>query len=208
VSAPSSSGDARDALSSAVAWLQRGGIVAFPTDTFYGLAADPRSPAAVRALFDVKGRDARVAVPLLGASLAQVEACCGRLTGDTAALARGFWPGPLSLILDVPVDIADDVHGGAGTIAVRVPAHLLARDLAAAFGYLVTATSANASGAPPVASADALGELARDPRVHVLDGGPTPGGAPSTIVDARTSPPRLVREGAIAWNRVLESTQR
>lgn len=208
MSAESSPNHQHEALRTAVDWLGRGGILAFPTDTYYGLAVDPRSVSAVQSLFDLKGRDARVAVPLLAASLEQVERCCGRLTGATATLAQAFWPGPLSLILDAPASIAAGVHGGTGTIAVRVPAHALARDVAQAFGFLVTATSANRSGAPPVASADVLGELALDRRVRVLDGGPTPGGAPSTIVDARTVPVRLVREGAIAWNRVLESVQR
>ena len=89
-------------LAPAAAWLARGGIVAFPTDTFYGLAVDPTSPAAVQALFDLKGRDASVAVPLVAASLAQVDAFCGPLTGATRRLALTFWPGPLSLVCAAP----------------------------------------------------------------------------------------------------------
>jgi L-threonylcarbamoyladenylate synthase len=100
------------------------------------------------------------------------------------------------------------VHAGHGTIAVRVPAHPLARAIAAAWGGLITATSANRSGHPPARDVAGLDEIARDARVLVLDGGPAPGGAPSTIVDARTTDVTLVRAGAIAWNRVLESLER
>lgn len=189
----------------AIAWLQSGGVVAYPTDTFYGLAVDPRSARAVDALFDVKGRDPRMAVPLLAASRAQIETCFGPLRDRNARLAEVFWPGPLSLVLDAPAEIAAGVHGGLKTIAVRVPAHPVARFLAEGLGFPVTATSANLSGQPPAATPDALGAILADRRVFVVDAGVTPGGAPSTIVDARDVPVAAVREGAIAWNRVLES---
>lgn len=192
-------------LVAAAQWLIAGGIVAYPTDTFYGLAVDPRSAAAVEALFDLKGRDARVAMPLLAASPAQVEFAFGAMDDVSGRLARMFWPGPLSLILGAPASIAAGVHGGIGTIAVRVPAHPVARALAAKLAFPVTATSANRSGQPPAATARDLGVVGGDPRVMVIDGGTTPGGQPSTIVDARRTPPTLVRDGAIAWIRVLES---
>jgi L-threonylcarbamoyladenylate synthase len=196
------------AIVPAIEWLAMGGIVAFPTDTLYGLAVDPFSSDAVAAVFDLKGRASTSAIPLLAASVAQVEAWFGAMTGSTAAIAREFWPGPLSLIIDAPPALAPAVHAGTATVAVRVPAHALARGLAAAFGRPITATSANLSGAPAVASAAELGIVGEDARVLVIDAGPSPGGAPSTIVDARTDTPRLVREGAIAWERVLRSTNR
>ena len=195
-------------LEPAAAWLKAGGIVAFPTDTFYGLAVDPRSDAAVRALFDLKGRDAAAAIPLIAASSGQVEALCGALAPLAARLAARWWPGPLSLICDAPTTIADSIHGGRHTVAIRVPAHAVARGLAEASGAIITATSANPSGAPPAASADDLGAIADDARVFVIDGGRTAGGAPSTIVDARGTRAELVRDGAIPWGRVLESLQR
>ena len=189
-------------------WLQSGHIVALPTDTFYGLAVDPTSEAAVRALFDLKGRDPRTAMPLIAASLAQVQALLGALGASSRRLADAFWPGPLSLILDAPDRIAPAVHGGRRTVAIRVPAHPVARGLAAAFGGVVTATSANRSGEPPASTVEGLGPVGVDPRVLVIDGGAAPGGAPSTIVDARGAQPVLVREGAIAWIRVLDCLQR
>lgn len=193
-----------DALAAAIDWLRAGRIVAYPTDTLYGLAVDPESPDAVQSIFDLKGRDVRSALPLIAASAPQVRTWCGAISGASARLADHFWPGPLALILDAPANVAPDVHGGAGTIAIRVPAHPVARALAAGLGRPITATSANRSGAPAVDRVEALGDLAEDPRVLTIDAGPAPGGPPSTIVDAR-SVLTLVREGAVAWSRVLGS---
>lgn len=192
-------------LEPAVRWLRRGGIVLYPTDTFYGLAVDPTSSAAVEALFDLKHRDPRLAVPLIAASRADLERVTGPLTGRSAELADAFWPGPLSIVLDAPGAIDPRVHGGRDTIAVRVPAGGIARLLAQAHGGIITATSANRSGEPPATRVEDVPELGRDARVLAIDAGPTPGGAPSTIVDARGATLVLVRAGAVPWERVLES---
>jgi L-threonylcarbamoyladenylate synthase len=192
-------------LAGAAEWIAHGGIVACPTETFYGLAADPAQPAAVSAIFDLKGRSTASPLPIIAASIAAIERVCGALDGRTASVAAAFWPGPLSVIVAAPAVFAPGVDAGTGTIAVRVPGHALARDLATRCGGLLTATSANPSGEPPPTTAAALGAIAADDRVRILDGGRTAGGAPSTIVDARGTPPRLVRAGAIAWDRVLRS---
>ena len=197
----------RSELERAAEWLRQGGIVAFPTDTFYGLAVDPASESAVSAVFDLKGRREGEALPFVAASASQVFIWAPGLADQTRQLAHVFWPGPLSLIVDAPPGIVPRVRAGDGSIAVRVPAHDVARGLAAAFGAPLPATSANRSGeAPAVAAAD-LGDLANDARVLVIDAGPAPGGLPSTIVDARVTPVRLVRAGAVPWNRVLESLE-
>jgi len=191
-------------LAPAAEWLRSGGVVAMPTDTFYGLAVDVRSAAAVRQLFALKGRDARAALPLIAANLSQVVACGGQLGSREAALAAAFWPGPLSIVRDAPAWVVPEVHGGHCTVAIRIPAHLVARRLCEAWGGVLSATSANLSGAPAVDRADALGEIARDARVLVIDAGVTPGGLPSTLVDVRSARPVLLREGAIPWSRVLD----
>jgi L-threonylcarbamoyladenylate synthase len=196
------------ALAPAVRWLAGGGIVAFPTDTLYGFAVDPFSDDAVAALFDLKGRSSAAALPLVAGSRAAVESWLGRLDEASGALEERFWPGPLSLIVDAPPAIAPAVHAGTQSVAVRVPAHELARAFADACGRPITATSANASGAPPGSAATDLGAIAGDPRVFVIDGGRTPGGPPSTIVDARGGVPIIVRDGAIARDRVLRSGYR
>ena len=192
-------------LEPAVAWLRAGNIVAYPTDTLYGLAVDPASDVAVRGLFQLKGREASAALPLVAASRAQVDAWCG-LSAAARRLADAFWPGPLSLICDAPTSIVAAVHAGRWTVAIRVPAHPVARALAAAWGAPLVATSANRSGEPAAQRASDLATVADD-RVLVIDGGETAGGAPSTIVDARGTAVTLVREGAIPWNRVLDSLQ-
>jgi L-threonylcarbamoyladenylate synthase len=193
-------------LATAVEWLQAGKLVAFPTDTLYGLAADPTSESAVRNLFTLKGREPSAAIPLIASSIEQVEAWCS-MSQLSRRLAGLYWPGPLSLILDAPASVVPAVHAGRRTVAIRVPDHAVARILASAFGRPITATSANRSGENGV-SVPALLPWEEDDRVLVVDGGATAGGAPSTIVDARDREPVLVREGAIAWNRVLHSLER
>jgi len=195
------------ALAPAARWLRDGGIVVFPTDTFYGLAVDPTSDDAVAALFSLKGRDPRMATPLVAASIEQVRACGAALNAAAERLAAAFWPGPLSIVVDAPASIAAGVHAGTSSVAVRVPDHAIARLLAHAVGHWITATSANVSGAPPAQTVSALGGIADDSRVFVIDAGATPGGAPSTIVDARGTAPQRIRDGAVPWNRVLESLQ-
>jgi len=193
-------------LAAAAEWLRQGGVVAYPTDTLYGLAVDPSSARAVAALFELKGRDERSALPLIAGSVAQVEAFCGPMSEAARRLVAAFWPGPLALVCPAPASVTPAVHAGSGTVAIRVPDHAVARALADAFGTPITATSANRSGGPAASRAQAI-DLPHD-RIFVIDGGDTPGGPPSTIVDARDDGLRLVREGAIAWNRVLESQER
>ena len=192
-----------DELRPAVEWLRAGKVVAFPTDTLYGLAVDPSSEPAVGALFRLKGRKESSALPLVAASKAQVESWCG-LGPAERKLADAFWPGPLSLICDAPRSVVPAVHAGRHTVAIRVPAHPVARALAAAFGGPITSTSANRTGHPPARLVAELVAI-HDDDLLVLDAGDTAGGAPSTIVDARTTPVVLVRDGAIEWNRVLNS---
>jgi L-threonylcarbamoyladenylate synthase len=192
-----------DRLHQVVAWLRAGQIVIFPTDTLYGATVDATSRAAVERLFALKGRPLTSALPFVAASAEQVEATCGVLRGANRRLAAACWPGPLSLILDAPATLDRAALAGGSSVAVRVPDHPLARALATAWGAPLPATSANRSGAAAVRRVADLDEVVDDPAVLVVDGGETPGGAPSTIVDARGDAPQLVREGAIAWNRVL-----
>jgi L-threonylcarbamoyladenylate synthase len=192
-------------LAEAALVLRSGGLVVFPTDTFYGLAADPRQLTGVERVFGTKGRPAAAALPLVAADIEQVQAAAARLTEWTLRLARRFWPGPLTLVVDAADIVVAPVHGGTGTIAVRVPDHAVARGLAAHVGFPVVSTSANRSGEPAVATVDAVVLTIGDLVDIVLDGGPTPGAGPSTIVDARGSHPILVRAGAIPFADVLEA---
>lgn len=191
-----------EALRQAADVLRSGGIVAYPTDTFYGLAVDPRNEHAVSKLYRIKGRQVDKAIPLIAADIAQLEDVAGPLGALGARLARRFWPGPLSLLIPSWPGLSPSLLAGQTTVAVRVPASTLAAGLAAALGHPVTSTSANLSGRPPVADPDAVAEQVGAALDILLDGGHSPGGAPSTIVDATGDEPRLVREGAVPWERV------
>lgn len=194
-----------DVLARAADILRRGGLVVFPTDTLYGLAADPRNTGAVARVYREKGRAASRALPLIASDLRQVEAASESLSPLTRRLAERFWPGPLTLIVDAPTGIAVPACGGSGTMAVRVPDQAVARGLASCMGFPIVSTSANRSGSPAPRTADeAVIAIAGDVDL-LLDGGPTPGGEPSTIVDARAEAPRLIRAGAVSFSRILEA---
>ena len=185
--------------------VRRGGIVGFPTDTLYGLAVDPRSDDAVRRLFEVKGRDQNTAVALIAADLAQAERA-GTFGAPERQLADALWPGPLTIVV-AATGVSPRLLAGRGTVGVRVPAHVTARALATAFGGCITATSANLSGQPPAVTADEVTAAFGDVLDVLLDGGPAPGGSPSTVVEIVDGRLTLHRAGAVAWNRVLESLQ-
>lgn len=187
--------------------LAAGEVVAFPTDTLYGLAVDPRNAAAVARLYDVKGRPADRAVPLVAADLDQVVEQVGRLTPLALQLAGRFWPGPLSLVIPASPSLVPGIVAPDGTVAVRVPAHPVARGLARMAGHPVTATSANRSGRPPAVTPEEVVRELGDGVALVLDAGPAPGGPPSTVVRVTADRIELVREGAVAWTRVLEWLQ-
>lgn len=185
--------------------LLAGGIVAYPTDTLYGLGVDPARGPAVERLCRLKARSAGAGIPLIAAGLAQVESGVGALPPLGRRLAERFWPGPLTLVVDPQAAFPPGVCAGDGSVAVRVPRGLAARRLAELCRGPITATSANLAGRPPAATAaevvDGLGAAV----AVVLDQGTSLAGPPSTIVDVRGGRPRLVRAGAVAWERVLQS---
>lgn len=194
-----------EALAEAADVLSHGGLVIFPTDTFYGLAADPRNSRAIDRVFHVKMRAPGQALPLVAASLDQVERALGDLPPLTRRLAGCFWPGPLTLVVEAGPDVVGSALGEGGTVAVRVPNHAVARGLCARLGYPVVSTSANRSGHPAPATADEAIESLGDVVDLVLDSGPAVGGEPSTIVDARSEVVRLLRAGTVPFSRVLEA---
>ncbi len=191
-------------LAKAVDALRAGEVVAFPTDTLYGLAVDPRHDRAMERLFELKGRDRGAATPLIAADLAQAR-MAGEIGAGELTLAKAFWPGPLTVVVPA-LPALSRLAVSDGTVAIRVPAHPVARALASAFGFPVTATSANRTGAPAAESAEAVATTLGGVAV-LIDGGPVAGGAPSTIVRVTSGGPVLVRAGAIAWERVLRSLE-
>jgi L-threonylcarbamoyladenylate synthase len=194
------------AMADVVDILRSGGVVAYPTDTMYGLAVDPRNDAAVEHLFEVKARDRTAAVALIAGDVAQAQEA-GMFGASELVLARAFWPGPLTIVVPASRRLSPSLTGGLQTVGVRVPAHAVAQALASAFAACITATSANLSGRPPALTADEVAAALGSRVEAVIDAGPAPGGAPSTIVEIVNHRPVLRRSGAIAWDRVLESLQ-
>jgi len=189
-------------ITRAAALLRAGGIVAYPTETFYGLGALASRGDALARLAAAKLRPEGKPLPLIAADRAQVEAV-GSLADPLAArLAARFWPGPLTLLLPAAPGLHAAITAGGATVGVRIPASDVARALAREAGGALVSTSANVSGEPPPSSAAALsaGLVARID--GVLDGGPAPGGLPSTVVALERGGVRLVRAGAVPWHEV------
>ncbi len=182
--------------------VKTGGVVAIPTDTLYGLAADPFNANAVRRLFQIKRRDPERAIPLIAANAAQVRLMLGELPHDARRLAARFWPGPLTLVVSAPATLAHGVADDRGTVGVRVPNHPAVCAFAAACGVPLTATSANISGLPATADPEEVVRQLGAELDGLLDSGSTTGGLPSTIVDVTTTAPTLIRAGAVAWERI------
>ncbi len=189
-------------LEEALAVLREGGVVAFPTDTVYGVGADPLREEAVAALFQAKGRPAEKAIPLLLSEASQMEAVAREVPAAAEILARRFWPGPLSLVLRAREEVPPLVRAGGDTVALRMPAHPVALRLIAAFGRPLAVTSANLSGHPsPATAEEVLAQL--QGRIPLLvDGGRCPGGEPSTVLDLTVDPPRVLRPGPVTWDEV------
>jgi L-threonylcarbamoyladenylate synthase len=188
--------ETEERVRAAAAVLRRGGLVAYPTETFYALGALARDAGAVERLAHAKGRPETKPLPLIAADRAAVEEVAVVL-GPAARLAELFWPGPLTLVLPAREGVAPAITAGTGTVGIRVPGSDLARALARAAGSPLVATSANLDGAPPPTLAGELAPELRSRIDHVLDGGAAPGGLPSTVVAIEEGALRLVRAGAV-----------
>jgi len=177
--------------------LSAGGVIVYPTDTFYGLGADPKNAAAVRRLFEIKGREMNQPILLLIQNAAEASDWAAEIPPQAKELMEKFWPGPLTIVFRARPQVLPQLTAGTGAIGLRVPGSALTRTLLAAVGIALTGTSANISGqAPPRTAYEAAAAL--EDRVDlVLDGGPTAGGEPSTVVDVSRGGLQVVRAGAV-----------
>ncbi len=184
-------GDCREIIS-------RGGVVVYPTDTLYGLGADPNNADAVKRLFQIKGRHADQPILLLLKDAADVASWAAEVTAEAGRLMERYWPGPLTLVFKARRQVLPLLTAGTGTIGLRVPGNSTTRQLLAFLGTALTGTSANRSGSEnprtPQQAAAAVGNLVD----LILDAGESPGGKPSTIVDVTGRNPRIIREGAVS----------
>ena len=183
--------------------MYQGGVVALPTDTLYGLAADVRNESALRRVFDIKGRPADLALPVLVGNWEQVGMVAQVTDNAVERLASAFWPGSLTLVLPKQPLLSTLVTGGRETVAVRLPDHWVPVRLASGLGAPVTGTSANRSGQPDLNSLGEIRELLGDAVGAYIEGGPLPRGVQSTIVDLTGEQPVLLREGATRFIDVM-----
>ena len=190
-------------LAEAVGLLQAGQIIVFPTDTVYGVGAHGLREAAVARLFDAKLRERDKAIPLLLSDASDVEWVGEDISPLARALMARYWPGGLTLVVRARPGLPLSLTAGGDTVAVRVPDHPTPRALARALGAPLAATSANVSGDPPATTAAQAATALADRVALVLDGGPSPVGVASSVIDCTVDPPRILRAGALAADPTL-----
>jgi L-threonylcarbamoyladenylate synthase len=190
-------------LFEAAALLRRGELVAFPTDTVYGVGAIAWDAVAVGKLYVAKLRSLDKAIPILLADPADVMLVAADLSPSALRIAERFWPGPLTLVVPKAARVPAEVTAGGETVAVRVPDHSLARALIRAAGAPLATTSANLSGQPSPATADEVAAQLGKRVALILDGGRCPGGVPSTVLDVTGRAPRILRPGPISLEQIL-----
>jgi L-threonylcarbamoyladenylate synthase len=190
------------ALQQAIAVLQSGGLIALPTDTVYGLAADAWNGEAISKLYKAKGRSEIKSIPVLLPDAASIGEVAQEPTERILALAAEFWPGPLTFVVERIGELPSEISN-TPTVGIRAPDHEFALKLLSEFGPLAT-TSANLSGQPSVRHAPEVIDIFGANLALVIDGGETAGGVPSTVVDLTHVPPALLRAGPIPIEAVLQ----
>lgn len=182
--------------------IRKGGVIAFRTDTFYGLGADPFNQAAVQRIKELKGREDNKPILIVISDRGQVERFIAEPSRAFQKLSKAFWPGALTLIGKAHAKISEEITAGSGTVGVRLPHDDRVRALVSVCGGALTATSANPSHEPPAASAAAVQNYFAEAVDLIVDDGESQTDAPSTVVDASTDYPKLIREGVIAWSQI------
>ncbi|MDX1521668.1 MAG: L-threonylcarbamoyladenylate synthase [Anaerolineae bacterium] len=187
----------RKAIRTASRLLQEGEVVAFPTDTVYGLGANAFERYAVRQIYELKRRPRNQGLPVFIYQIDDLNLVATGLPNAAWPLLQKFWPGALTVVLPKSPKLPDDVTGGNPTVAVRVPDHPVCLDLVIKTGRPIIGTSANLSGYDTPTTAQGVADQLGEDLLLVLDGGPSPSSLPSTLIDLSVSPPRLLRQGPI-----------
>ena len=187
-----------------VSILRQGGVVAYPTDTLYGLGVDITQPAAVEQVFEIKGRPQGMPLPVLLSGPETLSMVSDNVPPLAWTLAHRFWPGPLTLVVPRASNVPAIIAARGWTIAVRVPDHPVPRELSRLLGSPITGTSANWSGGPSPQTAEEVRRQLGDRVGLIIEGGPPPVGRASTVLDITQSPPRILRLGAISWEALAE----
>jgi L-threonylcarbamoyladenylate synthase len=190
-------------LARAAAVIDGGGIVAFPTETFYGLAVDPFNKAALERLFRLKSRSLDKPVLVLIDRLASLDGLVSGIPDQYRDLVDQFWPGPLTLVFAGRPQLPNLLVDSEGTVGVRLSSHPVARRLAEAVGGTITGTSANPSGLPAAVTSAQVEEMFPTGIDYIVEGGRVPGGSGSTIVGTDGPGLRLIRAGTIPYEKIL-----
>ena len=180
-----------------------GGVIAFRTDTFYGLGADPFDRAAVQRIKELKGREDNKPILIVISDLDQVERFIAMPSHSFQLLSKEFWPGALTLIGKSRPEVPEEITAGSGTIGVRLPNDERVRELVRACGGALTATSSNPSHEPPATNADSVQNYFAERIDLIIEDEESQTNAPSTVVDATGDEPKLIREGVIAWSEIV-----
>jgi L-threonylcarbamoyladenylate synthase len=191
-------------LDRAVIILREGGIIAFPTETYYGLAVDPDSHSAVAKLFDLKRRQPDKPLLLLVESLEQLQLIVEHIPSEYVPLMKKYWPGPLTLVFRAKKEICRKLTGDTGTVGVRISTHPVARELVRRMGKPITATSANISGHLPASTAAGVFSIFKDSLNYIVDGGQTPAGLCSTVLSFNGGKYTVLRQGQIDLSSELK----
>jgi L-threonylcarbamoyladenylate synthase len=194
--------DLEKQITQAIAALKNGGVVAYPTDTVYGLGACMTDTAAVDRIFQVKGRPKGMALPVLLAEKQQIEEIVTTFSPAARRLADEFFPGALTIILPKSVLVPDIITGGGKTIAFRIPNHAVPLALIKRLGKPIVGTSANLSGHPSALTAEEVISQIGDKIDMVVDGGKCPGGIESTVIDLSGEKPIIRRQGAVSIEKL------
>jgi L-threonylcarbamoyladenylate synthase len=181
-----------------------GGVVAIPTESFYGLAVSATNTKAIQRLFDVKKRSGGQPILILIPSVEQLDQYVIRIPKIARLLMNEFWPGGLTLLFEAKPNLPRELTAGTGRIGVRLSSHPVATALAQAVGTPITATSANISGQPACSSAKEVFQYLGEKVDLILDGGETAGGKGSTVLDVTIDPPVVLREGMVSWEQIRE----
>lgn len=193
-------------IEKAASLIRAGGIVAYPTETYYGLGVDPFNTPALTRLFQVKNRPVVKPVLVLVADRMQIALLAREIPATAQLLMDRFWPGPLTLVLPARPELSPLLTGGTGTVGVRLSPHPLATAILHAFGAPLTATSANRSGRnPAVTAGEVRAAFGREVDL-ILDGGRTPGKRGSTLIGISGSQVTCIREGCISFADVLRAS--
>ena len=190
----------RAAIQSATLLVKRGGVIVYPTDTVYGVGCDPFNEDSVKRLFKIKGERTKP-FPILASSVEDVEKIA-QISGKALKLAKKFWPGPLTMVLQKKPSFPNIVTAHLNSVAVRVPNHDIALELIRQCGGLLIGTSANKSGGADPSDAKTVQKAVGGQIDLILDGGRVALGVPSTVIDCTTQPARILREGAIPRSRL------